>query len=188
MQLRNRLHRRESWYLLTAKVNREHAAASVVCIAQLTQKLMLLVVAQPRVGHLGAHLHLDSRSEEGQHETQACCPTFIARTSTMYSEEQVSLASCQHPGHQLASCGSTQGWQRWQGLARSSVSPEATRAAQHGPWVGGMGTRRKEPHAAAALNDQDAQTSRRGTWCSRCAEQPQGSNAQQRHLALALSD
>ena len=45
------------WYLLASKINSQHAAAAIVCIAQPAQELMLLVIAQPRICHLGAHLH-----------------------------------------------------------------------------------------------------------------------------------
>ena len=49
--------RRASQYLLAAKVHREHAAVSIACIAKLAQKLVLLVVAQPRICHPCTHLH-----------------------------------------------------------------------------------------------------------------------------------
>ena len=45
-----------SRYLLATKINSQHATAAIVCIAQPAQELMLLVVTQPRIRHLGAHL------------------------------------------------------------------------------------------------------------------------------------
>ncbi len=90
MQLDARYQTGASRYLLAAKVNSEHPAVAVVCIAQLAQKLMLLVVAQPRVCHLGAHLHMHPCSEGVNTSAQASCSTFIVKPLATHNEAHVS--------------------------------------------------------------------------------------------------